>query len=139
VDPGGCSDPAHRAAHVPCQRHASRIHALGVSRRPLRFRDRGARAGRGDGPRWRQMTSAMAAEIAEIPAAARRLIDDTTALRRVAEALSARKFAFAVLCGRGSSGHVGVYLRYLIETRLGLVVSPAAPSVLTNYRRHPAM
>ena len=44
-----------------------------------------------------------------------------------------------VFCGRGSSGHVGVYLRYLFETRLGLLVSAAAPSVVTAYQRPPDM
>ena len=85
------------------------------------------------------MTSAMAAEIAEIPAVARRLLDDIAALRAAAQALARRKFPFAVICGRGSSGHAGVYLRYLIETRLGIVVSSSAPSVLTGYGRRAAM
>ncbi|MFZ1211309.1 MAG: SIS domain-containing protein, partial [Pseudolabrys sp.] len=40
---------------------------------------------------------------------------------------------------RGSSGHVGVYLRYLFEARLGLLASAAAPSVVTAYRRPPEM
>jgi len=44
-----------------------------------------------------------------------------------------------VFCGRGSSGHVGIYLRYLFEARLGLLVSAAAPSVVTAYRRPPDM
>ena len=42
-----------------------------------------------------------------------------------------------VLCGRGSSGHAGVHLRYLIETSLGLVVSASAPSIVTSYRKAP--
>jgi glucosamine--fructose-6-phosphate aminotransferase (isomerizing) len=42
-----------------------------------------------------------------------------------------------VFCGRGSSGHVGVYLRYLFEVRLGMIASAAAPSVVTAYRRPP--
>src|SRR6185369_6937735 len=44
-----------------------------------------------------------------------------------------------VFCGRGSSGHVGVYLRYLFEARLGFLASAAAPSVVTAYRRPPDM
>ncbi len=43
------------------------------------------------------------------------------------------------MCGRGSSGHAGVHLRYLIETRLGIAVSAAAPSIVTNYRKPSAM
>ena len=52
---------------------------------------------------------------------------------------SRRKPRIVVFCGRGSSGHVGVYLRYLFEARLGLLVSAAAPSVVTAYRRPPDM
>jgi len=37
-----------------------------------------------------------------------------------------------VFCGRGSSGHVGVYLRYLFEARLGMLACAAAPSVMTG-------
>ena len=80
----------------------------------------------------------MAAEIAEIPAVAERLLGAGD-IERLAERLRGRTFPFVVICGRGSSGHAGVYLRYLIETRLGLVVSAAAPSVITNYERTQAM
>src|SRR5262249_46481205 len=58
---------------------------------------------------------------------------------RIAEQIRAAKPRIAVFCGRGSSGHVGVYLRYLFEARLGLLVSNAAPSVVTAYRRPPDM
>ena len=80
----------------------------------------------------------MAVEIAEIPAVAARLLESGEP-DALAKALRGRTFPFAVICGRGSSGHAGVYLRYLIETRLGLVVSAAAPSVITNYERTQAM
>jgi glutamine---fructose-6-phosphate transaminase (isomerizing) len=39
-----------------------------------------------------------------------------------------------IVCGRGSSGHAGVFLRYLVETRLRLPVSASAPSVITAFR-----
>jgi glucosamine--fructose-6-phosphate aminotransferase (isomerizing) len=85
------------------------------------------------------VSGTVAAEIAEIPAAAQRLLDNTAAVIGAAHAVAVRRRPFAVICGRGSSGHAGVYLRYLIETRLGLVVSAAAPSVVTQYRRAPQM
>ena len=44
-----------------------------------------------------------------------------------------------MLCGRGSSGHVGVYLRYLFETRSAFWSRSSAPSVITTYRRPPDM
>ena len=44
-----------------------------------------------------------------------------------------------MLCARGSSGHVTVFMRYLLEARLGLLVSAAAPSVVTAYKKRPEM
>ncbi len=80
--------------------------------------------------------TSMAREIAEIPQAAERLLAAGEAAR-IAKALNPRDIPFVVLCGRGSSGHAGVALRYLIETRLGLPVSASAPSVVTGYDRPP--
>jgi glucosamine--fructose-6-phosphate aminotransferase (isomerizing) len=86
-----------------------------------------------------QIASAMAREIAEIPAAAARLLARTDALTAVVERIHRAKPRMVVFCGRGSSGQVGVYLRYLFETRLGLPASFAAPSVVTAYRKPPQM
>src|SRR5690242_18864646 len=83
--------------------------------------------------------TAMAREIAEIPAAAARLLSRTDALAPIVARIEQAKPRMAVFCGRGSSGHVGFYLRYLVEARLGLLVSNAAPSVVTAYRRPPDM
>jgi len=83
--------------------------------------------------------SAMAREIAEIPAAAARLLARSDVLGTIVERVERAKPRMVVFCGRGSSGHVGVYLRYLFEARLGLLVSSAAPSVVTAYRRPPDM
>ncbi|WP_367272367.1 SIS domain-containing protein [Phreatobacter sp.] len=81
----------------------------------------------------------MAQEAAEIPSVAARLLLDARPIARAAAALVERAPRFAVICGRGSSGHVGTYLRYLIETRLRIVASFAAPSVVTSYDRQPNM
>jgi glucosamine--fructose-6-phosphate aminotransferase (isomerizing) len=83
--------------------------------------------------------SAMARETAEIPAAAERLLARVDLFEAIAGRIEAAKPRIVVFCGRGSSGHVGVYLRYLFEARLGLLVSAAAPSVVTAYRRRPDM
>jgi len=83
--------------------------------------------------------SAMAQEIGETPAAAERLLASNEALSHAAERIRGFAPRVAVVCGRGSSGHVGVYLRYLIEARLGLLVSATAPSVMTAYARKPDM
>jgi len=81
--------------------------------------------------------SAMARETAEIPAAAGRLLTRTDLFGDIAERIERAKPRIMVFCGRGSSGHVGVYLRYLFEVRLGMLASAAAPSVVTAYRRPP--
>ena len=86
-----------------------------------------------------QIASAMARETAEIPAAAERLLAHTDLFTALAERIAQAKPRIVVFCGRGSSGHVGVYLRYLFEARLGLLASAAAPSVVTAYQRAPDM
>lgn len=82
------------------------------------------------------MTTFMEREIAEIPAAADAVLAAGEAAR-IGATLRDKRFPFVVVCGRGSSGHAGVHLRYLVETRLGLPVSAAAPSVVTGYDRPP--
>ena len=83
--------------------------------------------------------SAMARETAEIPMAAERLLGRTDAFAAIVDRIERAKPRIVIFCGRGSSGHVGVYLRYLFETRLGVLVSAAAPSVVTAYQRPPDM
>src|SRR5689334_8609619 len=83
--------------------------------------------------------TAMAREIAEIPAAVARLLARTGALAPIIARVEQAKPRVVVFCGRGSSGHAGVYLRYLFEARLGLLGSAAAPSVVTAYKRPPDM
>ena len=83
--------------------------------------------------------TAMAREIAEIPALGERLVARCEQLAGIASRIERAKPRMVVLCGRGSSGHVGVYLRYLFEARYGVLVSAAAPSVITTYLRLPDM
>lgn len=77
----------------------------------------------------------MAAETAEAPMAARRLVEARDRFAEAARRIDLQAAPLAVICGRGSSGHAGVHLRYLIETRLGLAVSATAPSVTTALGR----
>jgi glucosamine--fructose-6-phosphate aminotransferase (isomerizing) len=80
-------------------------------------------------------SSAMAREICESPDVVARIVRNRSAVADVAKRLDMGSVPLAVLCGRGSSGHVGVFLRYLIETRLHLPVSASAPSVITAFRK----
>lgn len=80
-------------------------------------------------------SSAMARETCESADVAARLLRDRTRIADIARHLDIAATPLAVLCGRGSSGHAGVFLRYLIETRLHLPVSASAPSVITAFRK----
>ena len=83
--------------------------------------------------------SAMLREVREIPALAERLLAAPGHVAEVARQIRSFDPRFVVICGRGSSSHVGIYLRYLLEVRAGLLVSFSAPSVVTAYRRAPDM
>src|SRR5258708_14201858 len=87
----------------------------------------------------RMASTAMAQEIAEIPAAAGRLLARHHPVSAIADRIRRAAPRIVIVCGRGSSGHVGVYLRYLIEARIGLPVSASAPSGITAYLPRPAM
>jgi glucosamine--fructose-6-phosphate aminotransferase (isomerizing) len=79
--------------------------------------------------------TAMAREIAESAEVVARMVRDRAVLAEVARRIDVGAARLAVLCGRGSSGHAGVLLRYLIETRLRLPVSASAPSVITTFNK----
>jgi glutamine---fructose-6-phosphate transaminase (isomerizing) len=84
-------------------------------------------------------TTRMAQEIAEIPDLAGQLLARQSDVGAIASRIREAAPRIVIVCGRGSSGHVGVYFRYLIEARAGVIVSAAAPSVFTAYRRRPDM
>src|SRR6516164_6137850 len=84
-------------------------------------------------------TTSMAREIAETPALAAQLLARQRDVSAITERIRQLAPRIVIVCGRGSSGHVGVYFRYLIEARTGVIVSAAAPSVFTAYRRRPDM
>src|SRR5215831_250289 len=87
-----------------------------------------------DGPQ-----TAMARDIADIPVAAERLLGRSESLASIGVRIRQFHPRSVVFCGRGSSGYVGVYLRYLVEVLLGLLATAAAPSVLTSYGARPDM
>jgi glucosamine--fructose-6-phosphate aminotransferase (isomerizing) len=78
--------------------------------------------------------SAMATEIRESPEVVARMVANRATTREIAGKIGGDSAPLCVVCGRGSSGHSGVFLRYLIETRLRLPVSASAPSVITAFR-----
>ncbi len=83
----------------------------------------------------RQSDNHYAREIAEIPAAAERLISNgleqfLSEGRRIAE-LNPRVI---VTCARGTSDHAATYFKYLVESRIGIPVASIGPSVASVYK-----
>ncbi|MCY4376049.1 MAG: SIS domain-containing protein [Spirochaetaceae bacterium] len=76
----------------------------------------------------------MAREIAEIPAVAARQVSlGLTEYRALGVRLRKRAPAVIVTCARGSSDNAAVYLKYLVETRVGIPVAAIGPSVASVY------
>jgi len=77
-------------------------------------------------------------EAAQAPAVVRAQLQANAArVERLAAALCAAPPRAIVTCARGSSDHAATFARYLIETRLGLLTSSAAPSVSSLYQAVP--
>ena len=76
-----------------------------------------------------------AAESAEV--VQRQLAENATAVGRLATQLRHSPPRALVTCARGSSDNAATFARYLIETRLGLLTSSAAPSVSSVYEAAP--
>jgi glucosamine--fructose-6-phosphate aminotransferase (isomerizing) len=76
----------------------------------------------------------MLREIHEQPAAIRETLErETPRITQVAAVLRQRRPRFVILAARGTSDNAGTYLRYILGTVNGMVVAPAAPSLLTVY------
>jgi len=74
-------------------------------------------------------------EAAEAPAAVRRqLAANRERVALLGERLRSLGPRAVVTCARGSSDHAATYAKYLMETRLGVLTSSAAPSVTSVYR-----
>ena len=76
----------------------------------------------------------MAAEIAEAGAVVRRQLAANSALTaKVAASLRTLKPAFVATVARGSSDHAALYLKHLIELKLGLACASLGPSIASLY------
>jgi glucosamine--fructose-6-phosphate aminotransferase (isomerizing) len=74
-------------------------------------------------------------EAAEAPAVVRRqLAANRERVAALGERLRSLGPRAVVTCARGSSDHAATYAKYLLETRLGVLTSSAAPSVASVYR-----
>ena len=81
------------------------------------------------------MSSQMRREIAEQPGAVAATLSAVAApAATLAAAVRERGIDRVVLVARGTSDHVAIYARYLLEARCALSASLAAPSLYTTYR-----
>ncbi len=84
--------------------------------------------------------SLMATETAEAPHAVERmLMENNAACLDLAQRLKPSPPHLIVTCARGTSDHAATYAKYLMETRLGIPVASAAPSVSSVYQSPQAM
>jgi glutamine---fructose-6-phosphate transaminase (isomerizing) len=65
------------------------------------------------------------------------LVANAERLERLGERLRQLSPRAVVTCARGSSDHAATFAKYLIETRLGVLTSSAAPSVTSVYEATP--
>lgn len=79
-------------------------------------------------------------EAAQAPDAVRaQLVHNAAAVERLGRALRAHPPRAVVTCARGSSDHAATYAKYLVEVRLGILTSSAAPSIASLYASGEAM
>ncbi|MEN6549783.1 MAG: SIS domain-containing protein [Armatimonadia bacterium] len=82
----------------------------------------------------RQFPHHMLREIHEQPQAIRQTIErEGDNIEAVAAEIRRRNPRFVILAARGTSDNAGTYLRYIFGAVNGMVVAPAAPSLLTVY------
>ena len=76
----------------------------------------------------------MRSEIAEIPAVFQKLADQIPAITKEIDALSLTNIDSVILVARGTSDNAALFLKYLIETKIGIPCGLASPSVVTIYK-----
>jgi glucosamine--fructose-6-phosphate aminotransferase (isomerizing) len=75
----------------------------------------------------------MASEISETPKVFRRILNNLAALEPVKDILTANKITSILILARGTSDNAAHFLKYLIETKLGLPCGLTSPSSVTIY------
>jgi glucosamine--fructose-6-phosphate aminotransferase (isomerizing) len=84
------------------------------------------------------MTTRMHIEAGQAAQAVRdQLFSNSQEMERLGERLRLLAPRAVVTCARGSSDHAATFAKYLIETRLGVLTSSAAPSVSSVYDTRP--
>jgi glucosamine--fructose-6-phosphate aminotransferase (isomerizing) len=75
----------------------------------------------------------MASEIAETPKVFKAIIENREAFEAVKDVLVEEKIQSVLILARGTSDNAAHYLKYLIETQIGLPVGLTSPSSVTVY------
>ncbi len=82
----------------------------------------------------------MLSEVHEAPRVVEYLLKTNSAqMELLAQAIRDRNPHFAVTIARGSSDHASTFLKYALETQLGLVTASMAPSTVTVYGAKPRL
>ena len=76
----------------------------------------------------------MRSEIAEIPTVFQKLADQIPVISKEIDALSLTNIDSVILVARGTSDNAALFLKYLIETKIGIPCGLASPSVVTIYK-----
>ncbi|CAB4812372.1 unannotated protein [freshwater metagenome] len=76
----------------------------------------------------------MRSEIAEIPAVFQKLADQIPTITKQINELSLNDIDSVILVARGTSDNAALFLKYLIETKIGIPCGLASPSVVTIYK-----
>ena len=75
----------------------------------------------------------MRSEIDEIPAVFNRLLESTETFSSVQKLLATQSIRSALILARGTSDNAAHFLKYLIETQIGIPVGLTSPSSVTIY------
>ena len=81
----------------------------------------------------KQLGTIMSSEIAETPAVFTKILGDLSAFESVKDILTTEKIHAVMILARGTSDNAAHYLKYLIETQIGLPVGLTSPSSVTIY------
>jgi len=81
----------------------------------------------------------MYSEIHEFPRIIVESLARLTEIDQIAAILKAKDFATVQVLGRGTSGNASLFLKYLIEIELGILVADASPSTTSIYKSPIAM
>ena len=84
----------------------------------------------------RNLGAIMASEIAETPKVFKAILDNRQAFDSVKNVLIEEEIQSVLILARGTSDNAAHYLKYLIETQIGLPVGLTSPSSVTVYDAH---